>query len=333
MSWNIVTIREGSDIGEDALYPLVGAVDSQYVVDIDGRDGQVSVVQAKGLKVQELRGDKLVQVAKAADVKIDLYLTETRIAIGCEKYDEGGRYWGFGAGAILALAANGISMAVAAVRRRNKALVGHIRYPWLYAVGASSKTGWTDEEMLRLRCYQRVNGVQRTLYLDLTLPKSVSAVWVAQQLMQRSARYRLQHDPSMEPSERAAFEGLAHAPPLVPEPKKFALYDVPTAFPVMSTTAFPSVAEPSALAAAPRRPALRDSLDAATALRDIEVTRPRVSHGLATLASAPVVLPPPASHRAAPHESAPRACGTPGCPSGGRPVTHKFCGDCGSRVA
>ena len=109
MSWNIMTVRSGDDIDDDTLCPVLGAVDSALVIDVDERDGQVQTVRAKGLTVFENTG-RLEKRISVQDVKIDVYLTDSRIAIGCEKWDKGGGFIGFGgAGIAFALAANGVS--------------------------------------------------------------------------------------------------------------------------------------------------------------------------------------------------------------------------------
>ncbi len=141
---------------------------------------------------------------------------------------------------MIAITANAVSKARAASRSRGKVLVGHIRYPWLKAVGASSKTGFASAEAIRLEYTERISGASVRKVLELALPKNIDATLVAEEIARRAATFRLAHYPDLKPDAQGRFASLSQGPPkLQPEPKKFAFCHMPTYFYVNKQTAFP----------------------------------------------------------------------------------------------
>ncbi len=252
MSFKVLAIRSGEDTGDDALHPLLSDVSQPELIALDAYDGSnVMRAVATAVSVIEVSGNGFKTLVRLRDVKIDIYITDGRLALACEKYDKGGGWVGFGgAGAAIAITANAVSKVRAARRSRGKVLVGHIRYPWLKAVGASSKSGFGSAEAIRLEYSQKLSGTAVRRALDLTLPKNIDATLVAEEIAHRAAAYRLAYYPEMKPEARTEFVRLSQAPPkLQPAPRKFAFYHMPTYFYVSAQTAFPGasrsgIAEP-----------------------------------------------------------------------------------------
>ena len=247
MSFNVLAIRSGLDTGDDALHPVLSDASSPDIIDFDAYDGpNVMRVVATALCVMRVRDGGLKTLTRLRDVKIDIYITDGRLALACVKYDKGGGWVGFGTGALVAVTANAVSKARAARRSRGKVLVGHIRYPWLKSVGASSKLGFTSSEAIRLEYSEMLSdGPVRSL-LELTLPKNIDATLVAGEIARRAASYRLAYYPEMKAEVRAGFTNLCQAPPrLQPPPKKFAFCQLPSYFHVSAQTAFPQVRTPA----------------------------------------------------------------------------------------
>jgi hypothetical protein len=242
VSFNVLTIRSGQDAGDDALHPMLSDASSSEIVAMDRYDGpNVMNVVATAVRVLEVCDGNLKTLAKLREVKIDIYITDGRLALACEKYDKGGGWVGFGgAGVLVAVTANAVSKARAASRRRGKVLVGHIRYPWLKSVGASSKSGFASTEAIRLEYSEKRSTATVRRMIELTLPKNIDATLVAQEIAKRAAAYRLAYYADMSAEERAKFASLSQAPPkLQPSPKKFAFLQMPTYFHVSARTAFP----------------------------------------------------------------------------------------------
>jgi hypothetical protein len=118
--------------------------------------------------------------------------------------------------------------------------VGHVRYPWLRSVGASSKSGVVSSEAIRLEYSEKLSGRVVRKIVELTLPKNIDATLVAQEITRRAAAYRLANYSDMKAGERAKFAALSADPPrLQPPPKKFAFVQMPTFYYANAATAFP----------------------------------------------------------------------------------------------
>jgi len=241
VSFNVLTIRTGAETGDDALYPALSEPDQPGLIALDSYDGGniVSIV-ATAVRVLEIAATSRTLI-KLREVRIDVYVTDGRIALACEKYDKGGGWTGFGVGGVLvAVTANAVSKARAASRSRGKVLVGQIRYPWVKAVGATSKTGFGTDEAIRIEFAEKSGGSVVRKVLELTLPKNIDATLVAQDVARRVATYRLANTADLKPENAASFATLSQGPALLhPEPKKFAFYQMPTYFYVGVSTAYP----------------------------------------------------------------------------------------------
>jgi hypothetical protein len=247
VGFNVLAVRSGEDTGDDALHPLLSDASHPELIALDRYDGpNVARTVATDARVFQVNGRGLKQIAKLTDVRIDVYITDGRLAMACQKYDKGGGWVGFGgAGLLIAVTANVVSKARAARRSRGKVLVGHVRYPWLKAVGATSKTGFFTSEAIRLEFAQNLTtGIVHSV-LELTLPKNTDATQVAQDLIHRAASYRLAHFPEHDAEARAKFTSLSQAPPrLRPQPGKFAIQQMPNYYFAGHGTAFPASGRP-----------------------------------------------------------------------------------------
>jgi hypothetical protein len=240
MSFNVLSVRSYGEGDDGALYPLLSDLSAPGPIALDGYDGgDVKNFVATAVQVLEV-GKTPPTLIRLRQVKIDVYLTDGRLALACEKYDKGGGWVGFGgAGALVAVTANAVSKARAASRSRGKVLVGHIRYSWVKAVGATSKTGFLSEEAIRVEYAEKCGGVTVRKLLQLTLPRNTDATLVAQELARRAATYRLANGTQLADEARAKFAALQQAEPLQPPSGKFAFYQMPTFFFVNAATAFP----------------------------------------------------------------------------------------------
>jgi hypothetical protein len=83
------------------------------------------------------------------------------------------------------------------------------------------------EEQLRL-ILGEVSGVtERLMALDLTFPRVVDSLHVAQEIVHRAARFRLEHT-NVSDTDVDALQALTGAERLVPEAKCFAMYTMPS---------------------------------------------------------------------------------------------------------
>jgi hypothetical protein len=237
MTFPVLTIRSGDQEDDDRLFPDLAAPTSGRVTALSPLDGKPAPFVATGVTVTRIVEGTHHKVLALSDVRIDVDVTDCRVVLGCQKYDKGGGWTGFGAGAVFALAANGVSKAMAANRRRGKVLVGHVRYAWLGKVGGSPKQGWLDTEQLRLIVHETAQDGGAMVMLTLSLPKSMNSLAISQDVVRRAATWRLSNDLSVDQEERLSLEQLQHAQPLSAQPKSFSLYTMPTSFRVSAGTA------------------------------------------------------------------------------------------------
>lgn len=242
MGYAIFAVRT-ADEDDGRLFPVIG--DDQSPVELEPLDGSVDRVVSEGFEVSELVAGGWKHLMKL-ESKADILVTDARFVVACTKFTKGGGWVGFGAGAFVALAANGVSKARAANRRRGKMLVGQVRYAWLRSVGYMPRRGWGSKEELRLGVKVKTeSGETRDLFLDVSLPKHVNSGELARAIVRRAAAYRLAHTGVDTEEERQALTELIDAARLpAPEAGKFAMYSMPRYFFVSAASAYPDAASP-----------------------------------------------------------------------------------------
>lgn len=236
MAYSIVAIREAGD--EDGrLFPTVS--DDGSSIGFEEWDGSIRHLTASGLIVSEAVAGGLRTLAGVGDSEVDVFITDSRVAIACSKYEKSGGWHGFTVGGMaVAAAANAGSRALAGRRSRGKLLVGQVRYQWLKLAGFTSRTGRSHPERIRLGTSTKgPDGTTRDLMLDLSLPKGASGQELASDIVRRAAIYRLAHTQPRSPDERTRFEQLQRTASLPTESlKKFACCRLPSFYYVSPPT-------------------------------------------------------------------------------------------------
>lgn len=243
MEFNVVTIRDMHE-PDDALFPRVDPDNAPSLVATQDEDGAPARFVASGITVQALMQGGQRTLFSLSNVTIGAVVTDSRLAFGCGRYDKGGGWVGFGAGAVFALVANGVSKALAAQRRRGNALVGQIRYPWLVQVGGRTQQGWLDSEAVRVMLRRSPADGGELLAVTLTVDKSIDSQAIAHQIAQRAARWRLAND-VVEPEEERALQAMASGPTPRQQAQGSAVYDFPSSYPASPATAAPRRARPA----------------------------------------------------------------------------------------
>ena len=186
---NIVEVPDPSESAQfperGLLFPVPGIEKNTIVM--EDRDGRNMKRLTASEVIFQVGGQTKFKDRKA---KIDLFVTDARLALACSSYDKGGGYTFFGGGGalLMGVGVNSFSKVRAKLRSRGKMLVGQVRYPWLRRVGSSPKTGLGSCEKLHLESTVKGGG---TTTLTLYLPSNVSAAQVAAEVTRRAARYRL----------------------------------------------------------------------------------------------------------------------------------------------
>lgn len=256
--WNFFGIIDATD-DDPTLYPVLSGPEAPLPVALEPLDGPgPSYYTGTAAQVlgTDARGALTRIVTLPSDLKWEILVTDARVIVYCVKFDKGGGWGGLGLGGLaVAAAANAVSKARAAARRKGKLMVAQVRYPWLQQALATPKVDWKTSGKVRLRVNAAPSGANRFIMLELTVSKHLSALTVCHDVAVRAARYRLAHDASMEPGERALFEELAASPERQPqEPTSgrnptWAVYPVPSSYRVNRVTAFPQA--PADLTAPP----------------------------------------------------------------------------------
>jgi hypothetical protein len=243
MAWNFLTVVD-ADHDDPALYPVMSDQSSSMPVALDEYDGNNPVLlTCSKIKIGHYHGTAEPKTDQEIELDLQVVITDARVIVYCEKYDKGGGWVGFGgAGLAFSLAANAVSKARAASRRRGKLLVGHVRYPWLGRVAASPKIDWRTRDLLRLTVPAQASPL-RVLGLTLTLPKGTDAAETAAEIARRAARYRLAHTDIPE-EKLAAVHAATEATRQVPSGQYHGLNQIyaehvlPTGFCVEARTAY-----------------------------------------------------------------------------------------------
>lgn len=263
VAWNVFTIVDGED-DDAALYPVLSEPGAPFPFDLEPLDGPTPVhMQPKRVRVlrrnnKEFRLDQHGRAGSGltetiplpTGLEFELVVTDSRLVMYCEKFDKGGGWVGLGIGGVaVAVAANAVSKARAASRRKGKMLVGQVRYSWINTIRATPKVDLRTSDYVLISMNASPSAENRFIMLELIMPKGMSALDFAHHLAQRTARYRLTHNPQMPPEERDAFAELSQTLPRQPAtPSSFknntwVEYAMPTVYRVNPATAYPRIAD------------------------------------------------------------------------------------------
>jgi hypothetical protein len=245
------------DVREHGLMLPIPSMQHNTVL-LEPRDGNnVQTLTAKAVRL-ERNGST---VFRCTNVRINVFITDARVALACSKYDKGGGWIGSPGAMVMA---NAVSKGLAAIRRHGKMMVGHVRYPWLMSVGSTARQGMGSEERLVL---EGKTDQATSLRLTLLLPKDVDAAAVAAEVTRRATRYRLQCEPNLDAGTRSALSTFTSARPLPAGAKNIIQFHrVPTFYfiNVNSARMAPVGNAPASLTAsvAPAAPALPTTMPA-----------------------------------------------------------------------
>jgi len=188
MAFSVLAIRTGEE-PRDHHYPDPGY--ALNTVELTGADTSPRTYSATGITINEFRGGTFREAVRVSDIDLNVFVTGSRIAVACSKYDKGGGWVGWGvAGFAIAVTANAVSKARAARRRRGRMLVGHVRYEWLETIVAKDRTGMFGRNSLRLLFSDPLLGVN-LMCVDLQLGKHEPASALASDIAARARRHRI----------------------------------------------------------------------------------------------------------------------------------------------
>ena len=211
---------ESFDIFESSLVIPLPGQDSNTIV-FENRDGN-NIVRLAARRLDLKRHGKTI--VKTSNVDLSVFITDSRVALACSKYDKGGGWIGSGALAIPAVALNTGSMIRAARRRRGNMLVGQVRYPCLDTVKCVPRDGVLSTERLLLTA--KADEVT-TLELCLILPNDADSNSVACDIVRRAAGFRLRAEAELEFDAHTRLEEFSHLQPRPLEKGHFRRFTLP----------------------------------------------------------------------------------------------------------
>ncbi len=209
--FNCVTVRDYADTQNTAMYPRADGTTNSIHLDrsVDGTNVKRAV--GRSLEISHLGQTKQHQQVFLDEVKLELLVTDQRVAFAVPKYDKGGGWYG----GATALMINAASKARAAIRTKGSCLVGHIHYPWLSHVDHTayySMMGNRKHDRLRLGYSVRgANGQQIDVVVAIDLARDVSGHGLAEEIVKRAAAYRLERHPDLKEEQRQDLLALAES--------------------------------------------------------------------------------------------------------------------------
>ncbi len=237
MSYSILGIVDG-DNTDGSVFPVLSE-GGAYPIALEELDGNVQEYPIVRVEVREVFGGSTSkQLIFYPKIDATLLVTDARVLVFCKKYDKGSAGSFIYADPITPLLLIGAAKLKAAHRRRGKILAGHVRYPWLFSVGAVEKAGFSSGAGLRFRVKVIENGPARDLFLTVYASR-LDMVAIAQDIARRAAAYRLQYTKMDTEEERERFEALTRVPRLNPARKEWAYHRMGGAWPVSRGSAYP----------------------------------------------------------------------------------------------
>ncbi|MCR5538736.1 MAG: hypothetical protein K6F13_05655 [Lachnospiraceae bacterium] len=181
--YRAINVMEYGSHGWPFVYP---DVDENGRIPAEAADhgiGAPVIVRTITVKKKPKGAESYQQDLRARDIVLELYVTDARLILVCDKYDKGGTWYG----GLAALALTAVERGVASARTKGKTLAGHVRYEWLKQIMYYRKSGILSDEQMRI-VYKDRAGTQ--WQIDLVLDKHVDSSLVANDIMHRAAALR-----------------------------------------------------------------------------------------------------------------------------------------------
>jgi hypothetical protein len=229
MTFNVLAVCEN---GEET-FPLYPVLNDEILVTgeaLDGGFGQP--IQVSRVIIRRRVGNNYQTVMQTKDLSFQVWITASRVVFYCKKFEKGGGWVGWGLGGLaVAVVANSVSHAIAAKRRKGKALVGNLRYPWVSSVMFSPRTGFGTENDVRITFVDGTDDSRPECDITFSIERHNDANRVARHIVDRIIAYRYASREEMDADEQRRFEelrtsGLAAAP----EKGRLTSYKIPTSW-------------------------------------------------------------------------------------------------------
>lgn len=198
MNFPILDLRSPAH-GHDALFPVVAPPEAGRTLVLHADDLDVAEYRARDITVKTQLDGHVQELLTVRRRDVAVTVTDARVTLACEP-----------------VTPHGI-------------LAGHVKLPWLVAVGGSSRHGRFDNDELRLI-------VQRELgdyaVLDIGFSDGTDVAEVAADIARRAARLWLETHPGSTSETTGSWREVAHAQRAEAPRGEFHLHWMPEHVPV-----------------------------------------------------------------------------------------------------
>lgn len=216
MAFNAIIVAEIGDQDSPFAYAITDGDGSLVPEQHD--HGLHKALTASSIEVKKLLpgSNDYIRVLYGTDIKVDFYITDSRVAFLCEKYDKGGGWYGGGLSSVIL---NTGSKIMAAQRRKGKVLIGHIRYEWISNIGYQRKYNFLSTETIRI-FYTDTDKI--TWFVELTWKQGPDAEHIANDLLSKVSKYRLEMTDTKDDKEIEFFTKYSRGGRITPsdDPKR-----------------------------------------------------------------------------------------------------------------
>ena len=209
MTYNVLTVCENG--AEN--YPLYPSLNDDILIVPEALDGPLGEpIRVSKIVVRRKVGNGYTTVTETKDIVFQVWITASRVIFYCKKFEKGGGWVGFGLGGLaVAVVANSVSHAIAANRRKGKALIGNIRYPWVSSVMFSPRNGFGTEENVRIAFVDGTDDSRPEGDITFSIERHNNANRVARNIVDRVIAYRYASGEDLDTEELRRFEELRHS--------------------------------------------------------------------------------------------------------------------------
>jgi hypothetical protein len=206
MTYSALRVVQVGDAA-DVLHP---SIDENLQIIPEANDGALNEpFQVSMVSLRRKVGNSWVRETQTKDISFQFWITGSRVLLYCRNFDKGGGWRGWGLGGLaVAVTANAISKGMAANRRKGKALVGNIRYPWITKVGFSPRNGVGTRETIDIQYIDGTDATKPECSLTIHLDNRTDANRVARFIVDKIIAYRYADKGELAPETLAKFEAL-----------------------------------------------------------------------------------------------------------------------------
>ncbi|MCQ2752031.1 MAG: zinc ribbon domain-containing protein [Coriobacteriales bacterium] len=200
MAYETMYVTHFGEEVDKYAYPSISSDGDIEREEMDGSFSRTDVAN----NIYVVAGDDTSQYIEK--IHINIYVTDSRVVLSSTDYIKGGTWISTDliSGAIM----TGIEKGIAAVRRKGKMFIGHIRYEWLQSVAYIRQSGMLSKDSINL--VYKSDDIQYRVKLSFKEYTDTSAL--AQKIVKKCIAYRLNMSDPKDEAEIEFYNKNAHEP-------------------------------------------------------------------------------------------------------------------------